>query len=124
MTHILAIDQGTTSTRAILFDAGLQVIATAQEEFPQHYPASGWVEHDPEAIWESVTWSIGEALKKAGIKAPEDNRLEGDREALLEELRAERTAATRPASSPHHGGPQVRVSSPAPGRSTLSTSAP
>ena len=43
MTHILAIDQGTTSSRAILFDAALQVVAVAQDEFPQHFPASGWV---------------------------------------------------------------------------------
>ena len=43
MTHILAIDQGTTSSRAIIFDANLRVKAAAQEEFPQHYPASGWV---------------------------------------------------------------------------------
>ncbi|MFW5684108.1 MAG: FGGY family carbohydrate kinase, partial [Spirochaetota bacterium] len=46
MSHILAIDQGTTSSRAIVFDADLRVRAVAQEEFPQHYPASGWVEHD------------------------------------------------------------------------------
>ena len=43
MTHILAIDQGTTSSRAILFDAGLRPVAQAQEEFAQHYPAPGWV---------------------------------------------------------------------------------
>ncbi|RQP05567.1 MAG: hypothetical protein D1H97_12205, partial [Paracoccus sp. BP8] len=46
MTHILAIDQGTTSSRAILFDAGLRAVASAQHEFPQHFPSSGWVEHD------------------------------------------------------------------------------
>ncbi len=47
MTHILAIDQGTTSSRAIIFDAELKIVAIAQEEFTQHFPASGWVEHDP-----------------------------------------------------------------------------
>jgi glycerol kinase len=47
MTHILAIDQGTTSSRAILFDQALRPVASAQEEFPQHYPRPGWVEHDP-----------------------------------------------------------------------------
>ena len=47
MTHVLAIDQGTTSSRAILFDADMHVVKTAQEEFAQHFPASGWVEHDP-----------------------------------------------------------------------------
>ncbi|MEM8850131.1 MAG: glycerol kinase GlpK [Pseudomonadota bacterium] len=54
MTHILAIDQGTTSSRAILFDAALTPVTTAQQEFPQHYPDSGWVEHDPEDIWRTV----------------------------------------------------------------------
>ena len=54
MTYILAIDQGTTSSRAILFDAAMKVKAVAQEEFPQHFPASGWVEHDPSDIWSSV----------------------------------------------------------------------
>ncbi|HLQ18248.1 MAG TPA: FGGY family carbohydrate kinase, partial [Tabrizicola sp.] len=44
MTHILAIDQGTTSSRAILFDGALRPVATAQQEFPQHYPRPGWVE--------------------------------------------------------------------------------
>ena len=54
MPHILAIDQGTTSSRAILFDARMQVVATAQKEFPQVFPASGWVEHDPADLWSSV----------------------------------------------------------------------
>ncbi len=52
--HILAIDQGTTSSRAIAFDAQLSPVHTAQAEFAQHYPASGWVEHDPEDIWRTV----------------------------------------------------------------------
>ena len=45
--YIIAIDQGTTSTRSIIFDAQLNIIASAQQEFTQHYPDSGWVEHDP-----------------------------------------------------------------------------
>ncbi|HXC73385.1 MAG TPA: FGGY family carbohydrate kinase, partial [Sphingomicrobium sp.] len=49
--HILAIDQGTTSTRAILFDGAARVVAVAQRELKQHYPRPGWVEHDPEDIW-------------------------------------------------------------------------
>ncbi len=52
--HILAIDQGTTSSRAIAFDAALRPVHTAQAEFAQHFPASGWVEHDPEDIWNTV----------------------------------------------------------------------
>lgn len=66
MTRILALDQGTTSTRAIVFDAGLRPVATAQREFPQIFPAPGWVEHDPEAIWATVLSTIREALAQAG----------------------------------------------------------
>jgi glycerol kinase len=69
MTHILAIDQGTTSSRAILFDAGLRVKAVAQEEFPQHYPGSGWVEHDPSDLWSTVAGTARAAIEKAGISA-------------------------------------------------------
>ena len=69
MTHILAIDQGTTSSRAILFDADLRPVATAQEEFPQHYPQSGWVEHDPSDIWATVAATARAAIEKAGITA-------------------------------------------------------
>jgi glycerol kinase len=66
---ILAIDQGTTSTRAIVFDASLNPLATVQREFPQIYPASGWVEHDPEEIWSSVVATSQAALKQAGLAA-------------------------------------------------------
>ena len=66
---VLAIDQGTTSSRAIVFDKSMRIAGSGQQEFPQIYPASGWVEHDPEAIWESVLWSIKTALKAAGITA-------------------------------------------------------
>ena len=54
MRAILTIDQGTTSSRAIVFDEHMQPIAQAQEEFTQHFPKSGWVEHDPEEIWQTV----------------------------------------------------------------------
>jgi glycerol kinase len=65
--HILAIDQGTTSSRAIVFDAGLRVRAMAQEEFPQHFPRSGWVEHDPADIWSSTAASCRAAIERAGL---------------------------------------------------------
>jgi glycerol kinase len=71
MTHILAIDQGTTSSRAIVFDSALRVVAVAQEEFPQHYPASGWVEHDPSDLWSTVAGTARAAIEKAGITAGE-----------------------------------------------------
>ena len=71
MTHILAIDQGTTSSRAIVFDAALKVVAIAQEEFPQHYPQPGLVEHDPSDLWSTVAGTARAALEKAGIPAAE-----------------------------------------------------
>jgi glycerol kinase len=68
-SYILAIDQGTTSSRAIIFDGDMKVVAIAQEEFIQFFPDSGWVEHDPEEIWQSVVSTIKGAIKKAGITA-------------------------------------------------------
>ncbi len=65
---ILALDQGTTSSRAIVFDAEAGVVATAQAEFPQVYPSEGWVEHDPEAIWSSQLAVARQALKAAEAK--------------------------------------------------------
>ncbi|WP_432449535.1 glycerol kinase GlpK [Aliiroseovarius marinus] len=69
MTHILAIDQGTTSSRAILFDRDMRPTRVAQQEFTQHFPASGWVEHDPEEIWDSVVTTCREAAQGADIAA-------------------------------------------------------
>lgn len=68
-TQLVAIDQGTTSTRAIVFDAGLAPVAVAQRELPQIYPRPGWVEHDPEAIWTATVETVREAMAKAGIAA-------------------------------------------------------
>ena len=67
--YLLAIDQGTTSTRAILFDAALTPRASAQQELPQIYPAPGWVEHDPEEIWSATLATVRAALAKAGAGA-------------------------------------------------------
>jgi glycerol kinase len=69
MSHVLAIDQGTTSSRAIVFRSDISIAATAQAEFPQHFPASGWVEHEPEDIWTSTVATCREAMKKAGVAA-------------------------------------------------------
>ena len=66
---ILAIDQGTTSTRAMLFDARGGVLARAQAELRQHFPAEGWVEHDPEDIWQDTLAVVREALSKAHLRA-------------------------------------------------------
>ena len=68
-SYILSIDQGTTSSRAILFDADFQVRSVAQQEFRQIFPQSGWVEHDPEEIWESVLATCRQAMKNAGVSA-------------------------------------------------------
>jgi glycerol kinase len=66
--YVLALDQGTTSSRAIVFAApALEPVAAAQREFPQHYPASGWVEHEPEDLWQSSLAVMREAIAKAGI---------------------------------------------------------
>jgi glycerol kinase len=67
--HILAIDQGTTSTRAIVFDASLKVVGVSQQEFPQIYPRSGWVEHDPEDLWLTAVETSRAVLARAGIAA-------------------------------------------------------
>ncbi len=67
--NILAIDQGTTSSRAIVFDKSMRIVAAGQKEFSQHFPQSGWVEHDPEEIWKTVLWSCRTAMRKAGVSA-------------------------------------------------------
>jgi glycerol kinase len=67
--YLVAIDQGTTSTRAIVFDAALTPIATAQQEFTQHYPVPGWVEHDPGEIWATTVATVRGAMAKASIAA-------------------------------------------------------
>jgi glycerol kinase len=69
MSFVLAIDQGTTSSRAIVFGADTSIAAVAQAEFPQHFPASGWVEHEPEDIWNSTIATCRQALSKASSSA-------------------------------------------------------
>ena len=66
--HYLVIDQGTTSSRAILFSQDLSIVASAQREFPQHFPQSGWVEHDPEDLWTSTLSVCHEVMARAGKK--------------------------------------------------------
>jgi len=69
MKYILALDQGTTSSRSIVFDRSGRIKAVAQKEFPQIFPKPGWVEHDPEAIWKTQLATAKAALKKAGLTA-------------------------------------------------------
>ncbi len=66
-TYVLAIDQGTTSSRAIIFNSAFDIVAIAQEEFKQIFPHSGWVEHDPEDIWQTTLATCRQALKTAGL---------------------------------------------------------
>ena len=69
MAYILAIDQGTTSTRAIVFSSAFEIVGLALEEFAQYFPRSGWVEHDPEDLWRTVVCTMRAAVKAAGISA-------------------------------------------------------
>ncbi|MFO7296905.1 MAG: glycerol kinase [Proteobacteria bacterium] len=66
---VLAIDQGTTSTRAIVFDSDYRIRGVGQLEFPQHFPRSGWVEHDPQDLWRTTVETVRTALAQAGVSA-------------------------------------------------------
>lgn len=71
MKYLLALDQGTTSSRALLFTLEGKPIAVAQREFRQLYPRPGWVEHDPVELWETTLFAAREALRGAGVEAGE-----------------------------------------------------
>ena len=83
MQYLMAIDQGTSSSRTVVFDSHATVIASAQQEFPQEYPQPGWVEHDPEAIWESVIRVTCDALAKVGNVKIEGLGITNQRETTL-----------------------------------------
>lgn len=72
--YILAIDQGTTSTRAFLVDNDMNIVASARKEFKQYYPQPGWVEHDPDEIWDTTIFVINEVLRRGEI---EEEAIEG-----------------------------------------------
>ncbi len=69
MGHILALDQGTTSSRGIVFGPDMRIVAVAQEEFAQHYPGSGWVEHEASDLWSTTAATARAAIEKAGLHA-------------------------------------------------------
>ncbi len=75
--YIMALDQGTTSSRAIIFDHQGEIIKIAQKEFSQYYPKAGWVEHDPMEIWGTQSGVAREALETAGIR-PEQIAAKGN----------------------------------------------
>ncbi|WP_138380544.1 glycerol kinase GlpK [Luteithermobacter gelatinilyticus] len=83
--HILALDQGTTSSRAIVFDLTGQVVSQAQREFPQYYPKAGWVEHDAEEIWRNVLETAREALEMVpgGVRAISAIGIANQRETVV-----------------------------------------
>src|ERR1700755_3188291 len=68
-SYILALDQGTTSSRAVLFDRSGRAVRMSQQEFRQIYPRPGWVEHDPEDLWATAVATVRDAMAKAGAPA-------------------------------------------------------
>ena len=66
---VMALDAGTTSNRAIIFDSNSKVIGVSQKEFTQHFPEPGWVEHDAEEIWSTMVTVMKEALEQSGLVA-------------------------------------------------------
>ncbi len=80
---ILAIDQGTTSSRAVAISLQGEVVASAQEEFPQIFPETGWVEHDPEAIWRSVRRTVEQTLARLGGRTPAAMGITNQRETVV-----------------------------------------
>ena len=83
MTGILAIDQGTTSSRSIVYNGDLMSQAVAQQEFPQHFPRSGWVEHDPEDIWTSTVESCQQVMSSAAFGSISAIGITNQRETVL-----------------------------------------
>ena len=81
--HLLAIDQGTSSSRTVIFDQNAAVVASAQQEFPQEYPQPGWVEHDPEAIWNSVLEVTRKSLAAADARSYAGLGITNQRETTL-----------------------------------------
>ena len=69
--YVVALDQGTTSSRAIVFDQDANIVGTSQREFTQHYPKAGWVEHDPMEIWATQSSVFTEVLAKTGLRSEE-----------------------------------------------------
>src|ERR1017187_5646966 len=96
MAYVLAIDEGTTSARAAIFNERGQCLGSAAQEFRQHYPQPGWVEHDPREIWRAVADVVPQALAQARIAATELAAigLTNQRETVLLWERADGTPVT------------------------------
>ena len=67
--YVMALDAGTTSNRAIIFDKNSKIVGVSQKEFTQYFPEPGWVEHDADEIWSSMTTVMKEALEQSGLVA-------------------------------------------------------
>ena len=100
--YILAIDQGTTSSRAIIFDTDGTPVGTDQQEFPQYFPADGWVEHDADEIWESVLHVVRAAIESADIAAS-DIQVAGITNQRETTVLWDRDTGTHPAGDPGRG---------------------
>ena len=89
-SYVLAIDQGTTSSRAILFDEKLEIVSLGQQEFEQHFPDSGWVEHDPEDLWSSTAATCRAAIERfVNDEAARREIAATQREAVEDRLRVD-----------------------------------
>src|SRR4051812_38278288 len=82
MDYILAIDQGTTGTTALLMDTGLNRVAEANVDFEQHFPKPGWVEHDPTEIWSTVVQTVREVVKHVDARKIQAIGITNQRETL------------------------------------------
>jgi len=111
MSFLLALDQGTSSSRSIVFDASGRIVAMAQREFRQIFPHPGWVEHDPMEIWASQRATMLEVMAEAGLQArdiaaiglePQDRRARLQRHRLA---RPTRRACLRRFARTRHGDP-------------------
>ena len=87
-TYILALDQGTSSSRALLFDRTGRVVEQVNQVFPQHYPQPGWVEHDPADLWQSQLTAAQQVLSAAGELSKQSETLRAEVDTFLAKVRA------------------------------------
>ena len=104
--YVLAIDQGTTSTRAILFRGNTSIAVVAQQEFPQHFPADGEVEHEPDDLWSSTLATCRAVLHQAGASA-ENRRLDSHRPNIMPEIGRPRNDTPQMMSEPMCAGRSI-----------------
>lgn len=103
--YILALDQGTTSSRAIVFDHSGKICSVAQKEFTQHFPKPGWVEHDPNEIWSSEAAVIAEAISAIDINGLDIAAIgiTNQRETTIRDVDTDNQSTTPSFGRPPHG---------------------